>query len=99
MVVSPVWRDASTPTLAATMDAMVKAVQAKIFPMGSEIVLDRIGVSSAEKAVLRREWAHQQASQRLVSLTSQGLGESVRVPVSGDVGVDEFVSGEDSSGL
>ncbi|WP_426716403.1 hypothetical protein ACEN19_10005 [Corynebacterium auriscanis] len=78
---------------------MVKAVQAKIFPMGSEIVLDRIGVSSAEKAVLRREWAHQQASQRLVSLTSQGLGESVRVPVSGDVGVDEFVSGEDSSGL
>ncbi len=45
VVVSPVWRDVSTPTLAATMDAMVKAVQAKIFPMGSEIVLHRLGVS------------------------------------------------------
>lgn len=92
VAVSPVWRDASTPTLAATMDAMVKAVQAKILPPGSEVVLDRIGVAPEEKVVLRRGWAQLQASQRLLSLASQG--ESVRVSVAdGDVGVDAFVSG------
>ncbi|MFV8396264.1 phage portal protein [Corynebacterium hindlerae] len=94
--VLPVWRDASTPTLAATMDAMVKAVQAGIFPVGSEVVWDRLGVTEAEKQVLRRERSVQLASARLTALDKE-VGNVAVKPVSGGIELDTFVSAGDSS--
>lgn len=96
--VLPVWRDASTPTVAATMDAMVKAVQAGIFPAGSEVIWDRLGVTEAEKQVLRRERSVQLASARLAALDME-VGNVAVEPVSGGIGLDAFVSGGDSSGF
>lgn len=91
---SSVWREASTPTLAATMDAMVKAVQAGVIPKGSEVVLDRVGFTEAEKQVIRREVARQQSTQRLVALAGQ---EPVATPMTN--AEDGFVPGGDSSGV
>lgn len=96
---SPVWREASTPTLAATMDAMVKAVQASIIPAGSEVVWDRLGFTEAEKAVMRGELARQQSAARLATLGQRSTGLQMPAPVVSDVGLDSFISGEDSSGV
>lgn len=94
---SLVWREASTPTLAATMDAMGKAVQAKIFPEGSEVIWDRIGVTEAEKQILRRELATQRATQRLAAMTNVKQAQGVD-PVAGEIPLDDYIQGSDSSG-
>ncbi|QMV85184.1 hypothetical protein HW450_12850 [Corynebacterium hindlerae] len=78
---------------AATMDAMVKAVQAGIFPAGSEVIWDRLGVTDAEKQVLRRELASQRASKVIQGL-SAAVG-NVDQPALADpnAGVDSFIPG------
>lgn len=91
---SPVWREASTPTLAATMDAMVKAVRAGLVPQGSEVVWDRLGFSEAEKKVMRLELARQQSTERLVALSGQKVPETALTSAE-----DGFTPGGDSSGL
>lgn len=92
--VSSVWREASTPTLAATMDAMVKAEQAGIVPKASEVVWDRLGFSEAEKKIMRVELAQQQSTERLLALAGR------TAPVTPLTNAeDEFVPGSDSSGL
>jgi hypothetical protein len=53
--VRPIWRDASTPTRAASADEAVKMISAGVFPADSEIVLNRIGLSDTEKVQLRDE--------------------------------------------
>ena len=78
---SPMWVDPSTPTMAATMDAMVKAVQVGVAPSNSSVVWDRLGFSAAEQEVMRRELAQQQAAARFAGL-AQGAGQ---------VGDDEVV--------
>ncbi|WP_165242115.1 phage portal protein [Corynebacterium lizhenjunii] len=93
--VSSVWREASTPTLAATMDAMVKAVAAKIMPEHSEVVWDMLNFTEAQKVIMRRELAHQQARERVAALAA-GQQQPVTVMDSAD---DEFVPGGDSSGV
>lgn len=79
--VVPLWRDPSTPTLASSVDAAVKLVQAGIAPPGSEVVWDMIGLSTQQRETLKREFAELRASQRASSLV-----EAVRAtPVSEDV--------------
>lgn len=72
------WREASTPTLAATMDAMVKARQAGFLPEGSEVALQRIGLSASEIEVVRREFVEQRARDRVASVV--GLRQASRDP-------------------
>lgn len=95
---SLVWREASTPTLAATVDAMVKLAQAKVFPETSEVIWDRVGVTEAEKKILRRELAEQRATRRLAAVTSVRQAQGAD-PVAGEVPLDEYVQGSDSSGV
>lgn len=53
--VRPIWRDASTPTRAASADEAVKLIAAGVFPADSEIVMNRLGLSDSDKAMLRAE--------------------------------------------
>lgn len=95
---SCVWREASTPTLAATVDAWIKLVQAGVASGSSEVLLDKLGLTEAEKAVIRRERAEDRALARLEALVAKA--RSPESPeVDPDVGLDEFVSGGDSTGL
>lgn len=49
------WGDAATETPAAAADGTTKLVGAGILPKESQIVLDRIGVTPAEQAVIKAE--------------------------------------------
>lgn len=66
------WAEASTPTVAATTDAMVKNVQAQIVPPGSSVVLDRLRFSPEEQRTIQREWASYRTMQRTSMLSQSG---------------------------
>lgn len=51
------WRDAATPTRAATADETSKYVAAGILPPTSSVTWDRMGLSPAEQRVLRADLA------------------------------------------
>ena len=55
--VRPVWRDASTPTVAASTDAAVKLIAAGVLLPNSEVTYNRLNFSDAEKAAITRDKA------------------------------------------
>lgn len=59
----PVWRDASTPTRAASADEAVKLIAAGVLTPDSEVTYNRIGLSDVDKQVLESEKATAQATQ------------------------------------
>lgn len=52
---TPVWRDASTPTRAASADAGVKLVQVGILPPDSEVTYQYVGLSETQRAQVRSD--------------------------------------------
>ena len=46
------WRDANTPTQAASADAAVKLIGAGVLPADSTITYDRIGLTPAEQRIV-----------------------------------------------
>jgi hypothetical protein len=54
-LISPVWRDASTPTRAAAADETMKLIQSGVLLPDSEITYNRIGLSDSDKIVLKDE--------------------------------------------
>lgn len=60
--VRPVWRDASTPTRAASADEAIKLIQAGVLTPDSEITYGRIGLSAADKEILKAEKAKASAT-------------------------------------
>lgn len=69
------WADASTPTVAATTDAMLKQTQMQMLPPGSEVALDKLGYSQDEKRTIQREWAQQRTMQRSALLGQSGVSQ------------------------
>jgi len=67
-VIQARWRDASTPTQAASADAAAKLVGAQILPAESQVVLDRVGITPAEQAIIKTERATAQARENLLAL-------------------------------
>lgn len=53
--VSENWRDASTPTRAATADETVKYIGAKVLPPDSKVTWNRIGLSEADQKQLEAD--------------------------------------------
>ena len=53
----PMWRDPSTPTVAASADATVKGIQAGVFAPRGELTLRRLNLNPAEREMVRRDWA------------------------------------------
>lgn len=74
------WAEASTPTLAATTDALVKGVQAGIYPPGSSYVMDQLRISQSDQEKLQAEWARERSMARssLLSRLEQVDGEASR---------------------
>ena len=62
------WMEASTPTLSATTDAMVKAASAGIVPAGSEVVLRRLRFSPEEIRQIQKEMALERSSSMATTL-------------------------------
>lgn len=64
------WKDASTPTRAATADAVVKQVQAGVLPVTSEVTLQQLGYDEATVKRLVNEQKVQQARQMRMAMYS-----------------------------
>ena len=54
-IVRPIWRDAATPTVAASADAAVKLIQAGVLTPDSDVTYNRLGFSDSDKAQLQRD--------------------------------------------
>lgn len=72
--VSCQWREASTPTVAATMDAMVKATQVNMVPKNSRVVWDKVGFSKTEQEIMAAEMRRQESADRMSLLARGSLG-------------------------
>jgi hypothetical protein len=66
--VRPIWRDASTPTVAASTDAAVKLIAAGVLLPDSEVTYNRLNFSDAEKAQLQRDKARNGATDLVAQL-------------------------------
>ena len=86
------WSNAATPTLAATMDAMVKAVQAGVAPPQSQAIWDRVGFTPEEQRVMKQELAAQRALDR-ATVVASALQNGPDVAVVDDRGIGEVDGG------
>lgn len=68
-IVRPIWRDASTPTVAASADAAVKLIQAGVLLPDSDVTYNRLGFSDSDKAQLQRDKATNAAASLIDRLT------------------------------
>ena len=97
------WGNPATPTVGATMDAMVKAVQAGLAPGNSRVIWDRVGFTPEEQRLLEREVAKRDAMQRAALIASSvqvsGGDMEAQPRARSDVDLDTFLSGSDSTGL
>lgn len=73
----PVWRDASTPTRAASADEAIKLIQAGVLLPDSEVTYNRINLSATDKAILSNEKRMNQA-QTLVANLAQATAQAVQ---------------------
>ena len=79
------WADPATPTLAATTDAMVKAVQSGVLPVG-EVVWRRMGLSEHEIESVESVQAEARAGERLARLANitRGVSEEALIAAGGE---------------
>ena len=68
--ISPVWRDASTPTRAAAADEVIKLISAGVLLPNSEVTYNRIGLSDSDKEVLKSEKRLERASNLIGNLAA-----------------------------
>jgi len=80
--IRPVWRDASTPTRAASADEAIKLIQAGVLLPDSEVTYNRINLSANDKAVLTAEKKAGQA-QALVANLAQATATATQTPNTG----------------
>lgn len=67
--ITPMWRDAATPTDAAAADGATKLVGAGILPPDSQVTYDRIGLSPAEQRQVAADRRRSNGSAVLQALT------------------------------
>lgn len=75
----PVWRDASTPTVAATADATVKLVQAGVLPASSTVTLERTGFTAGEIARILADRQSDAAASFLAEIATSLQAKEARV--------------------
>ena len=68
--ISTTWMDASTPTRAATTDAVVKLVQSGVIPADSSLVADELNLTAAQRKTLEIERTTSRSESMLDTLTS-----------------------------
>jgi hypothetical protein len=80
--IETVWRNAATPTLAAQTDAAVKLVAQGILPPDSDVTLEMVGLTEAQRQRVQADRTRSQARQQLSQLGQQiaSLGSPTDVP-------------------
>lgn len=92
------WADPATPTLAATTDAMVKAVQSGVLPV-NEVVWRRMGLSDHEIESVEAMQAEVRAGERLLRLAGMTRGASEEaLAVSRGENIDRSANGGADTG-
>lgn len=92
--IQTLWRDASTPTLAAQVDATVKLVQAGVIPADSDVTLEMAGFDPATRARIAKDKRRADAQAARAALTAQVQGlptptpQNAAQPVKGVPGAD-----------
>ncbi|MBV7302925.1 phage portal protein [Corynebacterium sp. TAE3-ERU2] len=86
------WGNPATPTIGATMDAMVKAVQAGLAPGNSRVIWDRVGFTPEEQRLLERDVSNQRLAQRLAA-SAAAPSRSVQEAMFSDEGIGELDGG------
>jgi Phage portal protein, SPP1 Gp6-like len=82
--IETVWRNPATPTMAAQTDAAVKLVQAGIIPAESEVTLEMVGLSEAQRQRVRSDRQRSQARQTLAQIGERfGRQRAQQVEVDG----------------
>lgn len=66
--IETVWRNPATPTMAAQTDAAVKLVSAGIIPPESEVALEMVGLTEAQRQRIRADRRRTQARQALAAI-------------------------------
>jgi len=72
--IETVWRNPATPTMAAQTDAAVKLVSAGIIPADSEVALEMVGLSEAQRQRVRADRRRSQARTALAALGDRAAG-------------------------
>ncbi|WP_329521172.1 phage portal protein [Spirillospora sp. NBC_01491] len=80
--IETVWRNPATPTMAAQTDAAVKLVSAGIIPADSEVALEMVGLSEAQRQRIRSDRQRSQARATLARI-GERAGRAAR-PVVDD---------------
>lgn len=92
------WADPATPTLAATTDAMVKAVQSGVLPV-NEVVWRRMGLTDHEIESIEATQAEARAGERLMRLAGVARGASEQaLMAAGGEGIDRGTVGGSDAG-
>lgn len=92
------WADPATPTLAATTDAMVKAVQSGVLPV-NEVVWRRMGLTDHEIESVEAMQAEARAGERLLRLAGMTRGASEQaLMAAGGEGIDRGTVGGSDAG-
>lgn len=84
------WGNPATPTVGATMDAMVKAVQAGLAPGNSRVIWDRVGFTPEEQRLLEQSVKRQQAHQSMQNLAAGAMEQLQQTTANPDTGLDDF---------
>lgn len=71
--IKPMWRDPSTPTQAATTQAVAALVQAGVLPADSEVTYKMLRLDEPTRAILRAEAAQRRAQATLEALAGSSV--------------------------
>jgi hypothetical protein len=69
--IETVWRNPATPTIAAQTDAATKLVQVGILPPDSDVTLEMVGLTEAQRQRVQADRARSQARQQLSQVGEQ----------------------------
>jgi len=92
------WADPATPTLAATTDAMVKAVQSGVLPV-NEVVWRRMGLTDHEIESVEAVQSEVRSGERLMRLAgiARGASEEALMAAGGE-SIDRSIVGGAGAG-
>lgn len=74
-----VWHEAGVPTIAETTDAIVKQIQVGSIPSSSDVTLEKLGYTPAERERLVIDRQQDQGAQLLAELATSILSKEARV--------------------
>jgi hypothetical protein len=86
---SVIWRDASTPTKAASADRVMKLVSAGVLPPTSEVTYEELGFSEVNKQRLMSEARQARTTARVAALTRSAAEAALSDPTLAQLAATE----------